>query len=46
MCIEIDGAYYFIVEFLHVKPEKGLLLSDQAEKCANGQNPRKTFNSG
>jgi len=23
MCIEVDGQYYFIVEFLHVKPGKG-----------------------
>ena len=23
MCLDIDGTYYFIVEFLHVKPGKG-----------------------
>ena len=23
MCLDIDGQYYFIVEFLHVKPGKG-----------------------
>ncbi|MDP0625816.1 elongation factor P, partial [Porphyromonas gingivalis] len=22
MCLEIEGQYYFIVEFLHVKPGK------------------------
>jgi len=23
MCIDIDGQYFFITEFLHVKPGKG-----------------------
>ena len=23
MCLDIDGQYFFIVEFLHVKPGKG-----------------------
>jgi elongation factor P len=23
MCIDIDGQYYFVVEFLHVKPGNG-----------------------
>ncbi len=23
MCLDIDGNYFFIVEFLHVKPGKG-----------------------
>ena len=35
MCLDIDGQYYFIVEFLHLKPGKGRLsYAPNSKTCA------------
>ena len=35
MCLDIDGQYYFIVEFLHVKPGKGpAFVRTKLKTCA------------
>jgi len=47
MCIEIDGAYYSIVEFLHVKPGKGAaFVRTKLKNVQTGRTLEKTFNSG
>jgi elongation factor P len=47
MCIDIDGAYYFIVEFLHVKPGKGAaFVRTKLKNVQTGRTIEKTFNSG
>ena len=47
MCIEIDGAYYSIVEFLHVKPGKGAaFVRTKLKNVQTGRILEKTFNSG
>ncbi|MDD2560590.1 MAG: elongation factor P [Bacteroidales bacterium] len=47
MCIDIDGAYYFIVEFLHVKPGKGAaFVRTKMKNVQTGRTLEKTFNSG
>lgn len=47
MCIDIDGTYYFIVEFLHVKPGKGpAFVRTKLRNVVTGRILDKTWNSG
>jgi elongation factor P len=47
MCLDIDGQYYFIVEFLHVKPGKGpAFVRTKLKNVMTGRVVDKTFNSG
>jgi elongation factor P len=47
MCLDIDGQYYFIVEFLHVKPGKGpAFVRTKLKNVVTGRVIDKTFNSG
>ena len=47
MCLDIDGQYYFIVEFLHVKPGKGpAFVRSKLKNIATGRVIDKTWNSG
>ena len=47
MCIEVDGQYFFIVEFLHVKPGKGAaFVRTKLKNVETGRVFDKTFNSG
>ena len=47
MCLDIDGAYYFIVEFLHVKPGKGpAFVRTKLKNVTTGRVIDKTWNSG
>lgn len=47
MCIDLDGQYYFIVEFLHVKPGKGAaFVRTKLKNVTTGRVLDKTFNSG
>ena len=47
MCIEIDGQYYFIVEFLHVKPGKGgAFVRTELKNVTTGRVIDKTFTAG
>ncbi|KAA6331400.1 Elongation factor P [termite gut metagenome] len=47
MCINLDGHYYFIVEFLHVKPGKGAaFVRTKLKSVTNGRTIDKTFNAG
>lgn len=47
MCIDLDGQYYFITEFLHVKPGKGAaFVRTKLKNVATGRVLDKTFNSG
>ncbi|KAA6344866.1 Elongation factor P [termite gut metagenome] len=47
MCIDLDGQYYFIVEFLHVKPGKGAaFVRTKLRNVINGRIIEKTFNAG
>ncbi|KUL19695.1 MAG: Elongation factor P [Proteiniphilum sp. 51_7] len=47
MCIDLDGQYYFIVEFLHVKPGKGAaFVRTKLKNVTTGRILDKTFNSG
>ena len=47
MCLDIDGQYYFIVEFLHVKPGKGpAFVRSKLKNVATGRVLDKTWNSG
>lgn len=47
MCLNIDGAYYFIVEFLHVKPGKGpAFVRTKLKNVTSGRVIDKTWNSG
>lgn len=47
MCLDIDGQYYFIVEFLHVKPGKGpAFVRTKLRNVATGRVLDKTWNSG
>ena len=47
MCIELEGQYYFIVEFLHVKPGKGAaFVRTKLRNVTTGRVLDKTFNSG
>ena len=47
MCIELDGQYFFIIEFLHVKPGKGAaFVRTKLKNVETGRVLDKTFNSG
>ena len=47
MCIDLDGQYFFIVEFLHVKPGKGAaFVRTKLRNVETGRILDKTFNSG
>ncbi len=47
MCIELDGQYFFIVEFLHVKPGKGAaFVRTKLRNVTTGRIFDKTFNAG
>jgi elongation factor P len=47
MCIDIDGSYFFIVEFLHVKPGKGpAFVRTKLKNVSTGRVLDKTWNSG
>ena len=47
MCLNIDGSYFFIVEFLHVKPGKGpAFVRTKLKNIATGRVLDKTWNSG
>ena len=47
MCLDIDGQFYFIVEFLHVKPGKGpAFVRTKLKNVQSGRVIDKTFNSG
>ena len=47
MCLDIDGSYFFIVEFLHVKPGKGpAFVRTKLKNVATGRVLDKTWNSG
>jgi elongation factor P len=47
MCIELDGQYYIISEFLHVKPGKGAaFVRTKLKNVITGRTIDKTFNAG
>lgn len=47
MCLDIDGNYFFIVEFLHVKPDKGpAFVRTKLKNVRTGRVIDKTWNSG
>ena len=47
MCLDIDGQYFFIVEFLHVKPGKGpAFVRTKLKNVKTGRILDKTWNSG
>jgi len=47
MCIELDGQYYIITEFLHVKPGKGAaFVRTKLKNVVTGRTIEKTFNAG
>jgi elongation factor P len=47
MCLDLEGQYYYIVEFLHVKPGKGpAFVRTKLKSVTNGRVIDKTFNSG
>ena len=47
MCIDLDGQYFFIVEFLHVKPGKGAaFVRTKMRNVTTGRVLDKTFNAG
>ncbi|MDR1592207.1 MAG: elongation factor P [Prevotellaceae bacterium] len=47
MCLDIDGQYYFIVEFLHVKPGKGpAFVRTKLKNVTTGRVIDKTWSSG
>lgn len=47
MCIEMNGQYFFIVEFLHVKPGKGpAFVRTKLKSVTTGRVIDKTWNSG
>ena len=47
MCIDLEGQYYVIVEFLHVKPGKGAaFVRTKMRNVETGRILDKTFNAG
>jgi elongation factor P len=47
MCLDVDGTYYFIIEFLHVKPGKGpAFVRTKLKNVTTGRVIDKTWNSG
>jgi len=46
-CIDLEGQYYYIVEFLHVKPGKGpAFVRTKLKNVTTGRILEKTWNSG
>ena len=47
MCIDLDGQFFYIVEFLHVKPGKGAaFVRTKLKNVTTGRVIDKTFNAG
>ncbi len=47
MCLEFDGQYYYVVEFLHVKPGKGpAFVRTKLKNVMTGLTIEKTLNAG
>lgn len=47
MCIDMDGQYYYVVEFLHVKPGKGpAFVRTKLKNVVTGRVIDRTFSSG
>jgi elongation factor P len=47
MCIDLDGQFYYIAEFLHVKPGKGpAFVRTKLKNVTTGRVIDKTFNAG
>ncbi|QIK61339.1 elongation factor P [Dysgonomonas sp. HDW5A] len=47
MCIDIEGQYYVIIEFLHVKPGKGAaFVRTKMRNVTTGRILERTFNAG
>ena len=47
MCIDMDGQYYYVVEFLHVKPGKGpAFVRTKLKNVVSGRTIDRTFSSG
>jgi len=47
MCIDLEGQYYVIIEFLHVKPGKGAaFVRTKMRSVKTGRVLEKTFNAG
>jgi len=47
MCLDLDGQYYYIAEFLHVKPGKGpAFVRTKLKNVTTGRVLDKTFNAG
>ena len=47
MCIDIDGQFYYVVEFLHVKPGKGpAFVRTKLKNVVSGRVLERTFSSG
>lgn len=47
MCIDLDGQFYFITEFLHVKPGKGAaFVRTKMKNVVTGRTLERTFNAG
>lgn len=47
MCIDMDGQYYVVIEFLHVKPGKGAaFVRTKLRNVSTGRVLDKTFNAG
>ena len=47
MCLDIDGQFYYIAEFLHVKPGKGpAFVRTKLKNVTTGRVLDKTFNAG
>ncbi|MDP4276507.1 MAG: elongation factor P [Bacteroidota bacterium] len=45
MCLDIEGQYYFVVEFLHVKPGKGAaFIRTKLKNVVTGRILERTFN--
>ena len=47
MCIDIDGQFFYVVEFLHVKPGKGpAFVRTKLKNVVTGRVLDRTFSSG
>lgn len=47
MCLDIDGQYFFVTEFLHVKPGKGAaFVRTKLKNVVTGRTLERTFNAG
>ena len=47
MCLDIDGQYFFVTEFLHVKPGKGAaFVRTKMKNVVTGRTLDRTFNAG